>query len=105
MGLIYFTRLRQGYGGASPYDCSSSSSSVTLVKTPSGALGSSGAGFRISAFVKPGVTSPAVARTVHHDGFRCIFAILKPSAFARRPSATTCGGDFAARSEEHTSEL
>ena len=43
---------------------------VTFDKTPSGALGSSGACLRISALVKPAVTSPVVALAVHQDGFR-----------------------------------
>ena len=63
---------------AGAYDCRSSSRSVTFTKTPSGARGSSGACFRISAFVNPGVTSPVVARAVHQAGFRCIFGILAP---------------------------
>src|SRR6476469_1727602 len=61
-----------------PYPPKSSNSDVTLLRTPSGARGSSGACLRISAFVNPGVTSPAVARAVHQDGFRCIFAPRAP---------------------------
>ena len=43
---------------------------ATLATRPSGARGSSGIGLSTSAFVNPGETSPAVARTVHHDGPR-----------------------------------
>ena len=40
----------------------------TRSNTPPGARGSSLAGFRISALVKPGLTSPARARAVHQLG-------------------------------------
>ena len=42
----------------------------TRLNTPPSARGSSLAGRRISSFVKPAVTSPAVARAVHHDALR-----------------------------------
>ena len=68
-----YPRIPTG-SASSPQDLRSSSSSVTLARTPSGARGSSGAVFRISALVNPGVTSPAVARTVHQAGLRLLLA-------------------------------
>jgi len=50
-----------------PYPSNSLNKPPTFVKTPLSPRGSSGSGRRISSFEKPGVTSPAVARAVHHD--------------------------------------
>src|SRR6476661_5902811 len=47
---------------------SSLSSCPTRSNAPPGARGSSFAGFKISAFVNPGVTSPVRARAVHQLG-------------------------------------
>src|SRR4030095_3420806 len=49
------------------YPRSSANRPPTRVKTPAGPRGSCTSGLRISALVKPEVTSPAVARAVHQD--------------------------------------
>src|SRR5581483_2187653 len=51
-----------------PHPIRSLSSPPTRSNTPPGARGSSFGDRRISSFEKPGVTSPVLARAVHHEG-------------------------------------